>query len=189
MGALAEPPNTADGDIVLRVLAGESAAFRPLVERHQHSLRRILYRLVGNADDAAELTQQAFLAAYAALARYDPKYPFSPWFVRIGVNLAKDHLKSTSRREVANEPDALDRHQHLSGESPEQHAVRSEWRVHLTKALQLLSLTDREILVLKDVEERSYEEIRTLLDRPITALKIRAVRARQRLRLALDRVC
>lgn len=149
-----------------------------VVERHQLRLHRIIYRLVGHPEDAAELTQQGFLAAFTALGRFDPVYPFSPWLVRIGVNLAKDHLKSSRRRELPDAPDEIDGRELSTLANPERSVAGSESRRQLARALVTLSLADREILVLKDVEELSYEEIRTILHRPITALKIRALRAR-----------
>ena len=175
-----------DGDVAKRVLDGDTGAFRLLVEPYQLRVHRIILRLVGNRDDAAELTQQAFLAAYAALARYNQAYPFSSWIVRIGVNLAKDHLKSARQREIASQPADFEL-QRDTGDDPELRAVTRERSVQLAAALQTLTVSDREILILKDIEELSYGEIRAILGRPITALKIRALRARRRLREALER--
>lgn len=176
-----------DAALVERVLTGEHSAFRTLVERYQQRLHRIVYRLVGNQDDAAEITQQAFLAAFSALGTYLPRYPFSPWLVRIGVNLSKDHLKAARSREITVSPETFD--SHLSAaDSPEQVAVRREESAALSAALATLADADREILVLKDVEQLSFDEIAVVLKRPKTALKIRAFRARGRLRKALERI-
>ena len=178
----------ADAAAIALVLAGDTGQFRAVVERHQVRLQRIIHRLVGHPEDAAELTQQALLAAFSALGRYDPLSPFSPWLVRIGVNLAKDHLRSSRRREVLGAADELEQRSAPAQSSPERSLADLESRRSLWIALQTLHISDREILVLKDVEELSYEEIRAILGSPITALKIRALRARQRLRAALARV-
>lgn len=178
----------ADSEAIVRVRDGDVAAFGAVVERHQARLHRILYRLVGRREDAAEITQQAFLAAYAALARYDGRYPFLPWLVRIGVNLGKDHLKAGYRREIQYDPGHFRKLESLEPNTPESALEHSQQRTRVAAALATLSVGDREILVLKDVEELSFEEIRAILGRPVTALKIRAVRARRRLREALERI-
>jgi RNA polymerase sigma-70 factor (ECF subfamily) len=172
------------------VLAGDASAFRPLVERHQRGVHAVIYRLVHHREDAEELAQQAFLAAFDALGSFDRERRFSSWIYRIAINLAKDHLRSKKRGEVgldeapeASEPAFVSR-----GTSPDEAAEAREQQRLLERALMQLSVDDREILVLKDVEELSFEEIREILKRPVTALKIRAVRARQRLRQVLERV-
>jgi RNA polymerase sigma-70 factor (ECF subfamily) len=172
-----------------RVLAGERAAYRLLVERHQRGVHAVLYRLVHSEADADDLTQQAFLAAYDALGGFKLELRFSSWIYRIAVNLAKDHLKSKKRGEVG-----LDRTDAADGmfagvlPSPDGAALSHERARLLERALATLSFGDREVLVLKDVEELPYDEMRRILGRPVTALKIRVVRARRRLRVALEKL-
>lgn len=172
------------------VLAGDASAFRPLVERHQRAVHAVIYRLVHHREDAEELAQQAFLAAFDALGSFDRERRFSSWLYRIAINLAKDHLRSKKRGEVgldeappSSEPAFIAR-----VAAPDEAAEARQRQRVLERALMQLSVDDREILVLKDVEELSFEEIREILKRPITALKIRAVRARRRLRQALEAV-
>jgi RNA polymerase sigma-70 factor, ECF subfamily len=173
-----------------RVLAGEPAAFRVLVERHQRGVHAVITRLVGSAPDAEDLTQQAFLSAYDALAEFKLEYKFSSWLYRIAVNLAKDHLKSKRRGEVASGEQSRTEEAVFAGRvpPPDADAVAHERERLLERALAELSFDDRRVLVLKDIEELPYEEIRRILRRPVTALKIRVVRARARLRAALARL-
>jgi RNA polymerase sigma-70 factor (ECF subfamily) len=175
--------------IVERVQKGDIEAYRRLVERHQRRVHAIVYRMVGSAADADDLAQQAFVAAFDALADFDPALPFAAWINRIAVNLAKDHLKSKKRTEVAL-PDGLAATAAwltTPEPDPESAAQAGEQREVLARALAELSGKDREVLVLKDVAELSYEEIRGVTGRPITALKIRVLRARQKLRAVLER--
>ena len=121
-------------------------------------------------------------------AAFNLEARFSPWIFRIAVNLAKDHLKSPKRGEhttgdLRGEPVFTGTLSATDGP-----AVSAERRRLLTEALKALSLADREVIVLKDIEELPYHEIRTILRRPITALKIRVVRARARLRTELERL-
>ena len=149
----------------------------------------VIYRLVHSAADAEDLAQQAFLSAFDALGRFDLEARFSSWIYRIAVNLAKDHLKSPRRGErPTQEMEPLEAL--FAGALPatDEPAVSAERQRLLARALGALSLGDREVLVLKDLEELPYEEMRTILRRPITALKIRVVRARARLRAELERL-
>jgi RNA polymerase sigma-70 factor (ECF subfamily) len=177
--------------IIERVLDGDVAAYRRLVERHQRRVHAIACRMLGNLSDADDVAQQAFVSAYGALHHFDRALPFGSWINRIAINLAKDHLKSKKRTEVPlpEEPIASDQG-HLAGRlpDPELEASRGELRMQLSAALGTLPFKDREVLVLKDVEELSYEEMRAILQRPITALKIRVIRARQKLRAVLERM-
>lgn len=178
----------ADRRAVVAVLDGDRQAFRPLVERYQRGVYNVIHRLVHNAADAEDLAQQAFVSAFDALGSFKLDARFSSWIYRIAVNLAKDHLKSRKRGEVPTEP-ADPSEAMFSGSLPrtDEPAVNDERMRLLHSALAALGYKDREVLVLKDIEELSYEEMREILHRPITALKIRVVRARERLRIELER--
>jgi RNA polymerase sigma-70 factor, ECF subfamily len=169
------------------VLAGERAAFRVLVERHHRGVHAMIYRLVHNGADADDLAQQAFVSAFGALGSFKLELRFSTWLYRIAINLAKDHLKSRKRSE-APLPAGDVREAAFAGHVAATDAATLARQRHqlLERALMTLSVSDREILVLKDVEELSFEEIKQITGRPITALKIRAQRARVRLREALQ---
>jgi RNA polymerase sigma-70 factor (ECF subfamily) len=171
------------------VLAGERAAFRVLVERHHRGVQAMMRRFVHNAADAEDLAQSAFLAAFDALGSFDVEQRFSTWVYRIAINLAKDHLKSKKRGETALPGD--DVHEaafagHI--EATDEATMARQRRQLMQRAMATLSVEDREILVLKDLEELPFEEIRALTGRPVTALKIRAVRARARLKQALEKL-
>jgi RNA polymerase sigma-70 factor (ECF subfamily) len=172
---------------VAAVLRGERAAFRVLVERHHRGLHAMIVRMVHGAADADDIAQQAFVSAFDALGRFDPAQRFSTWLYRIAINLAKDHLKSKKRTEMALPSEDV-REAVFAGAIAETDAAVAarERQALLQRALGRLSVDDREILVLKDVEELSFDEIKQITGRPITALKIRAVRARARLRAALE---
>ncbi len=168
------------------VLAGDRKAFRLLVERHQRGIYNVIYRLIHSAPDAEDLAQQAFLSAFDALGRFDLEARFSSWIYRIAVNLAKDHLKSRQRSE---QPSSVDSSEALfAGElpAPDQPVVAAERQKIMMQAMARLSWKDREVLVLKDLEELSYEEMREVLHRPVTALKIRVLRARAKLKEEIE---
>jgi RNA polymerase sigma-70 factor (ECF subfamily) len=169
------------------VLAGERTAFRVLVERHHRAVHAMIFRMVRHGADADDLAQQAFVSAFDALGSFQLEQRFSTWMYRIAINVAKDHLKSKKRTEVQL-PDGDLTEGAFCGRmaAPDAAAVSRQRRRLLEHALAMLSPDDREILVLKDVEELSFAEIKQITGKPITALKIRAVRARSRLRAALQ---
>jgi RNA polymerase sigma-70 factor (ECF subfamily) len=186
--AAAELGAQADRRSVIAVLSGDRQAFRSLVERHQRGVYNVIRRLVHNTADAEDLAQQAFVSAFDALGSFRVDARFSSWLYRIAVNLAKDHLKSRRRDEVPTE-DSEPAQALFSGSlpSPDEPATSTERNRLLQDALASLTYKDREVLVLKDIEELSYEEMREILHRPITAMKIRVVRARARLKSELVR--
>jgi RNA polymerase sigma-70 factor (ECF subfamily) len=168
---------------IARCLAGDAESFRPLVQRYQRLVFSVALRMLGGRAEAEDVAQQAFVDAYDALDRFRGEgrtHAFSTWLVRIAVNRAKDVLKSKRWTE---EP--LDR-EVGGGEAsfahaptdPETQALRGEDQRRLEAALARLPLKYREVLILKDVEELPYEEIREVLNLPITTLKIRVVRGR-----------
>jgi RNA polymerase sigma-70 factor (ECF subfamily) len=171
------------------VLAGDRRAFRVLVERHQRGVYNVVLRLVHSAADAEDLAQQAFLSAFGALGSFQLEARFAPWLYRIAVNLAKDHLKSRRRGEVPTaEPGEDDALFTATLPATDGAAQSGERRRLLARALSALSFADREVLVLKDIEELPYDDLQQILRRPVTALKIRVVRARARLRVQLLRL-
>lgn len=168
------------------VLDGDHVAFTMLVERHYGRVRAMMLHLVSNGADADDLAQSAFVAAFVALDEFDLELRFSTWLYRIAINLAKDHLKSKKRGESALGGDEVCEAAFAGRIAPADEAMLARERVELVdRALSTLCVEDREIIVLKDVEELPFAEIRVRTGRPVTALKIRAVRARARLRQAL----
>jgi len=149
----------------------------------------MIYRFVHNAADADDLAQQAFVSAFDALGSFDVEQRFSTWLYRIAINLAKDHLKSKKRTETGL-PEGDVHEAAFSGRvaAPDEPTEVRERAALIERAMAGLSIEDREILVLKDLEELPFEEIKRITGRPVTALKIRAVRARARLRAALEKL-
>lgn len=182
---------SAEEALIARCLRGETECFRPLVERHARVVFSVVLRMLGSRADAEDVAQQAFTDAFAALERFrgeGRKNAFSTWILSIAVNRAKDVLKSKKRTEQPLEHEVAGRDAMFAHEpnSPEANAQGHEQRAALAWALLQLPPKYREVLVLKDVEELPFEEIRTILRLPLTTLKIRAVRARAMMREALS---
>ncbi len=192
LAALPRARDAEENRLIARCLAGEVEAFRPLVQRYQRLAFSVALRMLGSRADAEDIAQQAFVDAFNALERFRGEgrtHAFSTWLLRIAVNRSKDVLKSRRRTE---EP--LD-HEVPGGEAafaydpptPEAHASSGEQRERLEAALLELPTKYREVLILKDAEDLSYEEIRVILQLPLTTLKIRVIRARAMLRDLVER--
>jgi RNA polymerase sigma-70 factor (ECF subfamily) len=194
--ALAEIRATARRDeeeesLIERCREGDVEAFRPLVQRYQRLAFSVALRMLGSRADAEDIAQQAFVDAFNALERFNGegrRHAFSTWLLRIAVNRSKDVLKSKRRTEEPLERDVRGGEAAFAYDpsTPEANAFSGESRVQLERALLRLPTKYREVLVLKDAEELSYDEIRSVLQLPITTLKIRVVRARAMLREIIE---
>jgi RNA polymerase sigma-70 factor (ECF subfamily) len=187
----ATPAPDEEALLVARCLNGDSESFRPLVLRHQRQVFSVAYRMLGRRADAEDVAQQAFVDAYAALDRFSSEgrgpNAFGSWLLRIAINRCKDILKSKKRTEesLADEPGEAAMFSHRPAD-PEEQLLEARHRRSLERALATLPPKYREVLVLKDVEELPYEEIREILRLPVTTLKIRVLRARGMMREALS---
>jgi RNA polymerase sigma-70 factor, ECF subfamily len=168
-----------DRGLVRRCLAGErgGAAAGELVDRYQRRLFNLALRMLGNVQDAEDVTQTVFGKAFVALASYDPKFRFLSWIYRMTVNESLNALKR--RRPMVTLDDDLGIE--APGFTPD--AKETEERVE--KALMELKPDDRAVVVLRHFASFSYDEIADVLEVPPRTVKSRLFTARQRLRLTL----
>ena len=177
--------------MIARCLAGDADSFRPLVQRYQRLVFSVALRMLGGRAEAEDVAQQAFVDAYDALDRFRGEgrtHAFSTWLVRIAVNRAKDVLKSKRWTEEPLDRDVGGGEASFAHtpSNPETEALRLDDQRRLEAALARVPIKYREVLILKDVEELPYEEIREVLNLPITTLKIRVVRGRAMMQKLLN---
>lgn len=165
-----------DEDWLRSAAAGDRNAFSVLVRRHQRSLHRHLARLVGTQDDAMELAQETFVRAWQALPRREPTASFRTWLFRIARNAALDHLRR--RRAVEFVPLDETHEPEQPGADPERRARLSQEVRQLEAALARLTPEHREILLLREIEDMSYEAIGGVLGVSDGTVKSRLARAR-----------
>lgn len=170
-----------DGDagLVRRVLAGDSGAYAGLVARHRDRLGRYATRMLGSREDAEDAVQETFIRAYRSLPRCDPAR-FGPWVFTILVNRCRTLGAQRVRRARTLEeaPAALA----VSERDP---AEQQAWSETVRWGLARLGAVHREALLLKHVEDLTYEEMAELTGASIPALKMRVKRARDELRAIL----
>ena len=171
-----------DGEVVREILGGQREMYRVLVHRYQDVLYRHAYRMVGRADDAADIVQKTLVSGFQKLNRCRDPERVGGWLFRIAANLCKDFLKSPRRDDLsldAASATVIDR------SSPDDDLEREELKERVQQALERLSPEQREAFVLKHLEGRSYDEIATLLGASKSALKMRVLRAREELQTLL----
>ena len=155
-----------------------------LVERHHAALYSLCSRLLRGPGEAEDAVQETFARAYCAIDRFDCRYRLSTWLHRIAVNVCRDQWRSGRAREQREAQDAVTALDHVV-DQPETLLQQRRSAQAVRDALERLGASYREVLVLKDMHELSYEEIHAITGTPITALKIRAIRGRQKLRKLL----
>ena len=168
-----------DTMLVQTCLQGDRSAFDEIVERYQRALYNAAYRITGSIDDAMDVTQSAFVAAYEKLDTFDPTRRFFSWIYRITCNRALKLVEQ--RRPLA----AIDAEAHSTDSNPEVVYGTTESGEFLERALQELSPELRIAIVLKHILGYSYREISELIDLPEKTVKSRLFTARRRLRTVL----
>ncbi len=175
-----------------RIQRGDDGAFDRLVELCSTRVYNLAFRLVGNADDAQDIAQEAFLRVYHALPRFKGDAAFSTWLYRIVVNVCQDELKRRQRRPLPfstlNDEDEQSSAAVLlsSGESAEDAMLQMERTQVLQQAIAGLPEAYRLVLVLYDIQGCSYTEIADILQTNVGTVKSRLNRARNVLRERLS---
>lgn len=165
---------------------GDPEAYGSLVRRYQERLHHVLYRFLQDADDAADVVQEAFLSAFLALGDFKGGARFYTWLYRIAMNHAIDlrRRQSAARRNSARQVELGSPADPAVG--PDRLAMQRDTAVALHRALGRLSQEHRLVLVLKDIEGMSYEEMAEVLEIPIGTVRSRLHRARLELREVLE---
>lgn len=188
-GSMVERMDT-DSDVALvrRAREGDYAAFEMLFERYRTLVYRFAYQMVPRRDDAEDLVQEAFVRAYQNLDRYRDEAKFTTWLLRIVTNLCTDQARMSTRRQALEQQEAagaLDWMTIGDIENPIENLEADRRREVLRKALAALPVHHRSVIVLRDLEEREYGEIASILGCTVGGAKLRVLRARRALR---DRV-
>jgi len=191
---------TDDEDVkaVLLCQKGDSEAFEVLVERHQKRMLNVAYRMLGDYDEACDVVQEAFLAAYRAIGKFRREAKFSTWLFGIVVNHARNRIRQVegrSRHEARSIDDpvesnegSLPRELPDCGESAVERLEKKEIEARVQECIGTLEADQREVLILRDIQGFSYEEIGGLLKLADGTVKSRLFRARAALKDCLVNV-
>jgi RNA polymerase sigma-70 factor (ECF subfamily) len=185
-----------DAAAVGKARAGDTDAFRVLVERHSRSLFRLAFRMTGNQQDAEDVVQESFMRAYKQLAKFDERASFGTWLYRIAANCSLDLVRSRKRRQehlAQQDAEGAEFDDTVSAlpssdPTPERMALSGEVRGRVEQAMQELSATERTAFVLRHFEGMCIEEVSRVLECAPGAAKHSVFRAVQKLRRALEPV-
>jgi RNA polymerase sigma-70 factor (ECF subfamily) len=168
-----------DAKLVELVLTGEQDAFEVLVERYKDAVQNLAYRMLGNATEAEDVTQEVFVRAYTQLATYKPAHKFSTWLLSIASHLAIDQLRR--RRFLALPLEDVPFLEWITdlGAGPEQSALEGEQHDEIQAYLQRLPGKYRAVILLRYWYDLSYEEIAMALNLTPALVKARLHRARE----------
>ncbi len=177
----------AEEDLIREALDGRSSSYGELVERFQLRLYNSMLQMVGAHDEAEDVVQESFVQAYLKLDTFQGNSQFFTWLYRIAFNVA------LSRGRRKRQPLSLEQGRELSGvdpedrhEAPDQPLLRAEQIAMVHTALDLLSDEHRAILVLREMQGTSYEDIAEILDINIGTVRSRLSRARAQLKQHLE---
>ena len=173
-----------DRELVLRCQRNESRAFDELVARHQDRVFTAVTRFCGNAEDAADIVQRAFINAFRKIQEFKGDSAFSTWIYRIAFNQAISFRRENRRPSIslhAKDEDGLIA-EPVDDRAPGESMETEETRKKVQQALELLDEQDRQIIILKDLQGHSYDEIAAILQIPKGTVRSRLHRARMELK-------
>ena len=182
--------------LIERAQGGDPAAFDELVIRHQRMVFAVVLRMLGDEHEAKDVAQDVFVRAYQSIQGFRREAKLSTWLMSISMNLCRNRRRWWARRRrfiVASLDDPIDTEESAVGQmvadpapSPAKRAEQRELQRQLTGALQLLSESERSIVILRDIQGYAYEEIAEALHCHVGTVKSRLSRARLKLRALLD---
>jgi RNA polymerase sigma-70 factor (ECF subfamily) len=174
-----------EGEIIVRVLAGDREAFAELVDAYKGPVFRLAFRMTGNERDADDLSQETFLRAYLSLGRFRQGEKFFPWLYTVGLNVIRNHLrrvKAVPEVEAAKgAPDAED-----PRGNPADVAIGRERGRRLQGYLLKLPTPVRQALVLRFYEGMSFEDIAGLTGDSVSGAKMKVYRGLEKIRVMME---
>jgi RNA polymerase sigma-70 factor (ECF subfamily) len=182
-------PATPDS-LIEQCLSGDQAAWEAVVRQHWRKVFNVAYKFVGKHDEAEDLAQDIFLKIFKALDTFDRRANFQTWIISIARNLCIDHYRSVrkERETIAREVDAGELTPASGDVGPDGVLEQSDLRALLQRALEKLPVSLRTAVVLRDLQELSYQEIADRLRLPEGTVKSRINRGRLELARQIRRI-
>lgn len=173
--------NVKDTAIIEKVLDGDSQAFEMLILKYQSKLFATSMNVVKNRELAEDIVQEAFMKGFMKLDSLKNREQFYPWLKRIALNIALNHFEKEKRvMDVETEDDETSFFENIgSGESPEELTLKEELHRYVRNYVDSLPDKLRVVIVLREVEDMSYEEIAEMMNIPLGTVRSRLFNARQ----------
>ena len=194
---LADPDET-EAAFVARLVARDETAFNHLVVTYERRVFALVYRMLGRRDEAEDLSQEVFVQVFKAIDQFRGESKLSTWIYRIAVNLCKNRTKYNARRHASEQDDldAMVGHVPLTAakgatvgnvERPDEMVEGMQLEMIVRRSIERIEPDFRTVLVLRDVEDMSYEEIAAITGLPDGTVKSRIHRARAQLKAMVER--
>lgn len=181
-------------DLVDRARMGDVEAFEKLIEGCQKKVFNIAYKMIGNYDDANELAQEVFLKAFRSIKKFKGDSLFSTWIYKVTANVCLDEIRRRKKRRVYSLDDDMElndgevkRQIPDNSPTPDLEVESNEIKNAVNKSIQELPDDYKSVIILRDIQGFSYEEISKIVNCPEGTVKSRINRARQALRKILLR--
>lgn len=175
-------------DLIKRARQGDLRAFDELVARHERQVWSLAYQISGQQDDAREITQEVFLRVYRHLDRYDPRRPFPSWIYRITVNCTYDYIRKRPSHSPLAElgPASLQQPTTRPETGPDVRLQDKETRQAIVRLLQGLTVKERTVFVLRDVQGLETREIARIMGCSSITVRRHSSNARLKIRVGLE---
>ncbi len=179
-----------DDVYVHKTVEGDAEAFNELVNRHHTKIYGLAYRMLGNAEDAEDATQETFLEAYKSIKTFRFQSQFGTWLYRVGMNTCNQYIrKAKSRNRMLNAYTEETAAQGMTEEReiPERIAIKTEQRQVIQAAIDRLPPKQREVVTLYYMQHLKYKEIAEILDCSLGTVASRLNKAMQNLKVKLEK--
>lgn len=163
-----------EAEIIRRILDGDRQAYALMVEEYKTPIYNLAYRMTSSTQDAADLTQDVFIRAYTYLWRYNPRKKFFTWLYTIALNTIKNHIKKNKQYKNARSQDSEERQYSENQNSSEAQDIN----IYLSE----LDVETRALIIMKYMQELSFEEISKITGKSISAVKMRIYRGLEKLK-------
>ncbi len=189
-----DPYSDDDSDLIRRCKKGDESAFEEIVRKYQQTVFNVVYHNIGHRGDVEDVAQKIFTKVYFSLSKFDDNRPFFPWLYRIAINQCYDELRRLRRQKVrtftelnledTDRIEALVSQNEIPPSSPQ-----DSKEIHALLLKLLGGLPDRQkmAIVLRDIEDVSYERMAEILNCTEQAARLKVFRARSRLKQLVER--
>jgi len=193
MGKGVETLSLQEASLIEQSKAGDIESFEKLIVTHQKKVFNIAYRVLGNLEDANDVTQEALIKAYRGIKNFNGKSSFSTWLYTIVNNACIDFMRKNRKtnltyldREYETEESNYKIQVYSNGETPEELFEKKEVQRIVREAINRLSYEHRRIIVLRDIQQFTYQEIAEILNCSEGTVKSRISRARKNLKILIQ---
>ncbi len=180
--------SSVNSGLIKKARRGDGRAFSMLIENHERFVFNVVYRITGNAEDARDVSQEAFIKAFKNFESYDESSAFSTWLYRIAVNTAIDFIRRRKKENSISFEDYIVDEKNQKGDSGiEEKVISKEGVKNIISAVNMLDDEFKTVIVLRDMEGMDYKEISDITGLPLGTVKSRLSRGRGKLRQMIEK--